>query len=76
VSNGIMVAALLQLHRRPAVIVITACFAINLASTRSAAIPESFSGSTPCSTRAKPFSSRSRPGASAGPPSTCVDPGG
>jgi signal transduction histidine kinase/CheY-like chemotaxis protein len=32
VSNGIMVAALLQLHRRPAVIVITACFAINLAS--------------------------------------------
>jgi signal transduction histidine kinase/CheY-like chemotaxis protein len=31
-SNGIMVAALLQLHRRPAMTVITACFAINLFS--------------------------------------------
>jgi signal transduction histidine kinase/ActR/RegA family two-component response regulator len=31
-SNGIMVAALLQLHRRPAMMVITACFAINLFS--------------------------------------------
>lgn len=31
-SNGIMVAALLQLHRRPAVLVIAACFAINLFS--------------------------------------------
>lgn len=31
-SNGIMVAALLQLHRRPAMLVITACFAINLFS--------------------------------------------
>lgn len=32
VSNGIMVAALLQLHRRPAVTVIAACFAINILS--------------------------------------------
>ena len=31
-SNGIMVAALLQLHRRPAMLVLTACFAINLFS--------------------------------------------
>ena len=31
-SNGILVAALLQLHRRPAVAVIAACFAINIAS--------------------------------------------
>ena len=31
-SNGIMVAALLQLHRRPAMLVVTACFAINLFS--------------------------------------------
>ncbi|RZJ44772.1 MAG: response regulator [Brevundimonas sp.] len=31
-SNGIMVAALLQLHRRPAMMVVTACFAINLFS--------------------------------------------
>ncbi|RZJ45733.1 MAG: response regulator [Brevundimonas sp.] len=31
-SNGIMVAALLQLHRRPAMVVTTACFAINLFS--------------------------------------------
>ncbi len=31
-SNGIMVAALLQLHRRPAVAVIAACFVINLLS--------------------------------------------
>ena len=31
-SNGILVAALLQLHRRPAVAVLTACFAINLFS--------------------------------------------
>lgn len=31
-SNGIMVAALLQLHRRPAVAVLTACFTINLFS--------------------------------------------
>lgn len=31
-SNGIMVAALLQLHRHPAMVVITACFAINLFS--------------------------------------------
>lgn len=31
-SNGIMVAALLQLHRRPAMMVITACFTINLFS--------------------------------------------
>ena len=31
-SNGIMAAALLQLHRRPAVAVITACFIINLLS--------------------------------------------
>ncbi|GAA0612147.1 MASE1 domain-containing protein [Brevundimonas kwangchunensis] len=29
-SNGIMAAALLQLHRRPAVMVITACFTLNL----------------------------------------------
>jgi len=32
VSNGILAAALLQLHRRPAVAVLTACFAINLFS--------------------------------------------
>jgi len=32
VSNGIMVAALLQLHRRPAIAVIATCFAINIAS--------------------------------------------
>jgi signal transduction histidine kinase/CheY-like chemotaxis protein len=31
-SNGILVAALLQLHRRPAMAVIAACFAINIAS--------------------------------------------
>ena len=31
-SNGILVAALLQLHRRPAVAVLTACFTINLFS--------------------------------------------
>jgi signal transduction histidine kinase/ActR/RegA family two-component response regulator len=31
-SNGILAAALLQLHRRPAVAVIAACFAINIAS--------------------------------------------
>jgi len=31
-SNGIMVAALLQLRRQPAMLVITACFAINLFS--------------------------------------------
>lgn len=31
-SNGIMLAALLQLHRRPAVAVLTACFTINLFS--------------------------------------------
>ena len=31
-SNGVMVAALLQLHRRPAMMVLTACFAINLLS--------------------------------------------
>jgi signal transduction histidine kinase/ActR/RegA family two-component response regulator len=31
-SNGIMVAALLQLHRRPAMLVMAACFAINLFS--------------------------------------------
>lgn len=31
-SNGIMAAALLQLHRRPAVAVLTACFTINLFS--------------------------------------------
>ncbi|GAA0646269.1 response regulator [Brevundimonas lenta] len=31
-SNGIMAAALLQLHRRPAVMVLTACFTINLFS--------------------------------------------
>ena len=31
-SNGIMAAALLQLHRRPAVAVLTACFTINLLS--------------------------------------------
>ena len=31
-SNGIMVAALLQLHRRPAVAVLAACFAINIFS--------------------------------------------
>lgn len=31
-SNGILVAALLQLHRRPAMLVVTACFAINLFS--------------------------------------------
>lgn len=31
-SNGIMVAALLQLHRRPAMMVLTACFSINLFS--------------------------------------------
>ncbi|HYC96411.1 hybrid sensor histidine kinase/response regulator [Brevundimonas sp.] len=31
-SNGVLVAALLQLHRRPAVAVLTACFAINLFS--------------------------------------------
>ncbi len=31
-SNGVMAAALLQLHRRPAVAVLTACFAINLFS--------------------------------------------
>ena len=31
-SNGIMAAALLQLHRRPAVMVVTACFFINLFS--------------------------------------------
>ena len=31
-SNGILVAALLQLHRRPAMAVLTACFTINLLS--------------------------------------------
>ena len=31
-SNGIMAAALLQLHRRPAVAVLTACFTVNLFS--------------------------------------------
>ena len=31
-SNGILAAALLQLHRRPAVAVLTACFTINLFS--------------------------------------------
>ncbi|MDO9079149.1 MAG: response regulator [Brevundimonas sp.] len=31
-SNGILAAALLQLHRRPALAVLTACFAINLFS--------------------------------------------
>ena len=31
-SNGILVAALLQLHRRPALAVLAACFAINVAS--------------------------------------------
>ena len=31
-SNGILVAALLQLHRRPAMAVLTACFTINLFS--------------------------------------------
>ncbi len=31
-SNGIMAAALLQLHRRPAIAVLAACFAINLFS--------------------------------------------
>ena len=31
-SNGILAAALLQLHRRPAVAVLTACFALNLFS--------------------------------------------
>ena len=31
-SNGILAAALLQLHRRPAVAVLIACFAINLGS--------------------------------------------
>ena len=31
-SNGILAAALLQLHRRPAVAVLTACFTINLLS--------------------------------------------
>lgn len=31
-SNGILVAALLQLHRRPALAVLAACFAINIAS--------------------------------------------
>jgi two-component system, sensor histidine kinase len=31
-SNGIMAAALLQLHRRPAVAVLTACFTINILS--------------------------------------------
>ncbi len=31
-SNGIMAAALLQLHRRPALLVVAACFAINLFS--------------------------------------------
>lgn len=31
-ANGILVAALLQLHRRPAIAVIAACFAINLFS--------------------------------------------
>ena len=31
-SNGVMAAALLQLHRRPALLVIAACFAINLFS--------------------------------------------
>ena len=31
-SNGILLAALLQLHRRPAVAVLTACFTINLFS--------------------------------------------
>lgn len=31
-SNGVLVAALLQLHRRPAVAVLTACFTINLFS--------------------------------------------
>jgi signal transduction histidine kinase/AmiR/NasT family two-component response regulator len=31
-SNGVMAAALLQLHRRPAVAVLAACFAINLFS--------------------------------------------
>lgn len=31
-SNGIMAAALLQLHRKPAVAVLTACFTINLLS--------------------------------------------
>lgn len=31
-SNGVMAAALLQLHRRPAVAVLTACFTINLFS--------------------------------------------
>jgi len=31
-SNGVMAAALLQLHRRPAVAVVAACFAINLFS--------------------------------------------
>ena len=31
-SNGILVAALLQLHRRPALAVLTACFTINLFS--------------------------------------------
>lgn len=29
-SNGIMAAALLQLHRRPAMLVVTACFTLNL----------------------------------------------
>ncbi|MDP3803459.1 response regulator [Brevundimonas sp.] len=31
-SNGILAAALLQLHRRPAITVLTACFAINIGS--------------------------------------------
>jgi signal transduction histidine kinase/CheY-like chemotaxis protein len=31
-SNGIMIAALLQLHRRPAVMVLTACFTLNILS--------------------------------------------
>ena len=41
-SNGVMVAALLQLHRRPAVAVITACFIINLLSNMVRGDPGAF----------------------------------
>ena len=41
-SNGVMVAALLHLHRRPAVAVITACFVINLSSNMMRGDPGAF----------------------------------
>ena len=41
-SNGVLVAALLQLHRRSAVAVITACFAINILSNSVRGDPGAF----------------------------------